>query len=110
MTHPLQYFKMYGPIVALSLPLGCVSNTISPQNEQVELRLKTLQSYSQQLEAKALDIESQIDEIRRAPVDTHAREIETLHMQFKELKDTHERLQHEMLGLRQDLKVVRKAD
>ena len=110
MTHPLQYFKVYGTIVALSLPLGCVNNTVSPKIEEIELRLKTLQSHSQQLEAKALDIESQIDEIRRAPVDSHAREIETLHMQFKELKDTHEILQHEMSGLREDLKVVRKAD
>ena len=105
MTRPLQYFKMYGTIVALSLPLGCLNDTPSPTAERVERRLQKLQSQSQQLEAEAFAIESQIDEIRRASPDTQAEEIKELRVQFKALKTTHAILQQEMSGLRQDLTV-----
>ena len=103
MTQPLKYFKMYNVIVALCLPLGCTSDTASPQREKIEQRLNALQAQSQQLEETAFDIESQIDEIRRASPDTRGDEVETLRIQFKELKSTHEALQKEMVGLRQDL-------
>ena len=107
MTRPLQYFKMYGTIVALSLPLGCLNDSPSPTAERVERRLETLQSQSQQLEAQAFAIESQIDEIRRANPEAQADEIKKLRMQFNALKKTHALLQQEMSGLRQDLTVER---
>ena len=103
MTQPLKYFKMFGAIVAFCLPLGCTSDTVSTQNEKIEQRLNSLQAQSQQLEETAFNVESQIDEIRRASPDTRGDEIEMLRIQFKELKATHEALQKEMLGLRQDL-------
>ena len=105
MTHPLQYFKMYGIIVALSLPLGCLNSNTLPTSDRVEQRLKALQSQSQKLEAQAFDIESQIDEIRRASSGTQVEKIKELRLQFKALKTTHTKLQQEMSGLRQDLTV-----
>ena len=108
MTQPLEYFKMIGAIVALCLPLGCTSNTTSTQHEKIEQRLNSLQVQSQQLEETAFNVESQIDEIRRASPDTRGDEIETLRIQFKELKSTHETLQKEMLGLQQDLSIGRR--
>ena len=105
MTQPLEYFKMYSAIVALCLPLGCTSNADSTQNIKIEKRLNSLRTQSQQLEETAFNVESQIDEIRRASPDTRGDEVETLRLQFKELKSTHEALQKEMLGLRQDLSV-----
>ncbi len=107
MTQPLEYFKMFGAIVALCLPLGCTSDIASTQNQKIEQRLNSLQTQSQQLEETAFEIESQIDEIRRASPDTRSDEIETLHTQFKRLKSTHEALQKEMRGLRQELSIGR---
>ena len=75
---------MYGTIVALSLPLGCLNSSTLPTSDRVEQRLKA-QSQSQKLEAQAFDIESQIDEIRRASPDTQAEEIKE-RLQFKALK------------------------
>lgn len=110
MTHPLQYFKMCSAIVALCLPLGCINDTVSVQKEKIQQRLAILQSHSQTLEAQAFNIESQIDEIRRADAKTQDDELKILRLQFSELKATHKRLQLEMSGLRQDLKLIREID
>lgn len=106
MTQPFQYFNVFWVIVSLSLPLGC-TDTPSSQELIVYQQLQTLRKHSADLEAQAFQIESQIDEVRRATPDNWQAEVRTLQSQFETLKQTHLRLQQDMIQLR---KALRTAD
>ena len=103
MTRLILFFKIMIAIVALCLPLGCGKDSPSPQITQMNKHLHTLQIESQRLEKQALDIESQIDEIRRASTETQSEKLETLRIQFNALKTTHQTLQQEMADLRKHI-------
>ena len=104
MTRLLQNFKTLLAIVALCLPLGCINDSPSPQTVELTKRLRTLQVQSKLLEKQALNVESQIDEIRRASTKNKSAEIKTLRVQFNTLKETHDKMQQEMSGLRAHLR------
>ena len=106
MTQPFQYFNAFWLIVSLSLPFGCADEP-SSQKDAVYQQLQTLRTHSENLEAQAFQIESQIDEVRRATPDKWQEEVRTLQSQFETLKQTHIRLQQEMIQLR---KALRTAD
>ena len=104
MTRPLQNFKIVLAIVALCLPLGCINDSPSPQMILLTQRLQTLQVQSKLLQEQALNVESQIDEVRRASTENKSAEIETLRAQFNTLKETHINMQQEMSALREHLR------
>jgi len=106
MTQPFQYFNAFWLIVSLSLPCGCDGGP-SSQELIVHQQLQTLRTHSEHLEAQAFQIESQIDEVRRATPDNWQEEVRILQSQFKSLKQTHHTLQQEMVQLR---KALRTAD
>ena len=106
MTQPFQYFNALWLIVSFSLPFGC-DDAPSSQEVIVHQQLQTLRTHSEDLEAQAFQIESQIDEVRRATPDNWQEEVRTLQSQFETLKQTHIRLQQEMVQLR---KALRTAD
>jgi|GEM_PF-5278810 len=115
MTHPTTDFKYWLTIVALPLlfiGLACsVSDTSNSeyhstdQTVQIQQTLKGFQQQTLVIQQYALEIESQIDEVRRASPKEETEELSKLKAQFTELKKQHTLLEEHMQTLRKTLTV-----
>ena len=115
MTHPTTDFKYWLTIVALPplfIGLACsVSDTSNSENHltdqtvQIQQTLKQLQQETLVIQQYALEIESQIDEVRRATSKEQTKEITILKAQFTELQKQHTFLEEHMQTLRKTLTI-----
>ena len=115
MTHPTTDFKYWLTIVALPLLFIGLAYSVSDtsnseyhstdQTVQIQQTLKEFQHQTLVIQQYALEIESQIDEVRRASPKEETEELSKLKAQFTELKKQHTLLEEHMQTLRKTLTV-----
>ncbi len=109
MTHHKTYFKgnwtivVYLWLMTLGFATGC-NNASNQPSDAVDKHRSELYQQTQRLVQQAHQLESQIDEVRRANPDNQAIEIEQLKKQLSIIQVEQEKLNQEMEKLRQTLK------